>query len=97
MHSIVLIFIWLAGDMYKLSYYMANASPFALRACASFQIFTDLCILAQFAIYRKNSLQKDVEVAAEEDKQSKYEIVSGLGAPKLEHFVSASTSLSSSE
>ena len=47
--------IWLGGDLYKLSYYMANLSPLALRACASFQIFMDLCILAQFALYRKNT------------------------------------------
>ena len=53
--SIILIFIWLAGDLYKLSYYMGNSSPLALSACASFQIFTDLCILAQFAVYRKNN------------------------------------------
>ena len=33
---------------------MANMSPIALRACAAFQIFTDLCILAQFAIYRNS-------------------------------------------
>ena len=51
----MLIFIWLAGDLYKLSYYVGNQSPFALRACASFQIFMDLCILAQFGLYRKNS------------------------------------------
>ena len=51
----MLIFIWLAGDLYKLSYYMANASPIALQACAAFQIFMDLCILAQFVIYRKNT------------------------------------------
>ena len=51
-----MVLIWLAGDMYKLSYYMANGSPFALRACATFQIFTDLCILAQFAMYRKNTV-----------------------------------------
>lgn len=53
--SPILILIWLTGDLYKLSYYVANTSPFALRACASFQIFTDLCILSQFVIYRKNN------------------------------------------
>lgn len=51
----LLILIWLCGDLYKLSYYMANASPLALKACASFQILVDLCILAQFVVYRKNT------------------------------------------
>ena len=56
--SIVLILIWLGGDLYKLSYYVAHASPFALQFCAGFQIIVDICILGQFAIYRKNSVTK---------------------------------------
>jgi hypothetical protein len=28
--SIILIFIWLAGDCYKLTYYLVNESPIAL-------------------------------------------------------------------
>jgi hypothetical protein len=63
----VLIFIWLGGDLYKLSYYVANQSPFALRACASFQIFMDLCILAQFGLYRKNTEAK-ISQAADNEK-----------------------------
>lgn len=43
--SIVLILIWLWGDVYKLSYYIGNSSPVALQACSSFQILTDLLIL----------------------------------------------------
>lgn len=53
--SIVLILIWLWGDVYKLSYYIGNSSPVALQACSSFQILTDLLILGQFALYRRNT------------------------------------------
>jgi solute carrier family 66, member 2 len=53
--SIMLILIWLGGDLYKLSYYIAHASPLALQLCAAFQIFIDICILGQFALYRKNT------------------------------------------
>jgi hypothetical protein len=48
----VLILIWLCGDCYKLSYYVATNGPMALRLCAFFQICTDICILSQFVIYR---------------------------------------------
>lgn len=43
--SIVLILIWLGGDLYKLSYYVAHSSPFALQFCSFFQIIVDICIL----------------------------------------------------
>ena len=62
MLSVILIFIWLGGDCYKLSYYLANESPLALRACASFQIFTDLCILSQFVIYRSNGQKNSLSL-----------------------------------
>lgn len=51
----MLIFIWLGGDLYKLSYYVATHAPLALQGCAGFQIFTDLCILMQFGLYRDAS------------------------------------------
>lgn len=60
------------GDLYKLSYYVSNSSPIALQACASFQIFTDICILSQFAIYR-NASEKDVKSSPKPEK--KYKIV----------------------
>ena len=47
---------------------MANASPIALRACASFQIFTDICILGQFVIYRKNTKAASVSEKPEYEK-----------------------------
>jgi solute carrier family 66, member 2 len=68
--SIVLILIWLTGDLYKLSYYMGNHSPVALQACASFQILTDLMILGQFAVYRKNGAEVKKEYEAPTRKVS---------------------------
>jgi hypothetical protein len=82
----VLIFIWLTGDLYKLSYYMGNQSPLALQACASFQILTDLLILAQFAVYRKNK----------GDSKPLYEPVSkDTEPPKFDSRTSTSASLNS--
>jgi len=68
---VLLIFIWLGGDCYKLSYYLANLSPLALRVCASFQIFTDLCILSQFVIYRRRPLEKPIAFKTEDEVDSK--------------------------
>lgn len=44
--AVVLIMIWLGGDLYKFSYYIGAQSPVALVACAFFQICVDLCILS---------------------------------------------------
>ena len=58
---------------------MANASPFALRACASFQIFTDICILGQFVIYRKNT-----KAASVSQKPNYEKIVQASDPPKVD-------------
>ena len=50
--SVVLIVIWLCGDLYKFSYYAGTSSPAALVMCAFFQICMDVCILSQFWVYR---------------------------------------------
>eukprot|EP00347_Sterkiella_histriomuscorum_P019285 403342230 len=52
--AVILILIWLCGDLYKFSYYASNNSPIALVCCAFFQICTDICILSQFWLYRNN-------------------------------------------
>ena len=53
--AIVLIFMWLLGDFYKLSYYSGSGAPIQLLACAMFQVVTDVAILSQFWIYRENT------------------------------------------
>ena len=83
----MLIFIWLGGDLYKLSYYMANSSPLALQACAMLQIFTDLCILGQFALYRNSS-----------EKDFKYKIIKPVPIPPLiDHSQEEPTEASSNQ
>ena len=59
--SIVLIGMWLFGDLYKLSYYSAQAAPVQLFACAGFQVMMDLAILSQFWIYRAENARKEQE------------------------------------
>ena len=78
MNRVLLILIWLCGDLYKLSYYMANASPLALKACAAFQILMDLCILGQFVAYRRNT--KVAELSA----PRKGEVVVGCSTPTVD-------------
>ena len=46
-----LIFMWLLGDAYKLSYYSSQDAPIQLVACSAFQILTDIAILFQFWLY----------------------------------------------
>lgn len=59
--SVVLILIWLAGDLYKFTYYSSNNSPIALVICATFQICTDISILSQFWIYRNAKQSTSVQ------------------------------------
>jgi len=59
--SIVLIGMWLFGELYKLSYYSAQAAPIQLFACAGFQVTMDLAILSQFWIYRAENARKEQE------------------------------------
>jgi hypothetical protein len=63
--------IWLGGDLYKLSYYAATKSPIALQLCAAFQIFTDLCILAQFSLYRNRSSVECVKADSKVEENEK--------------------------
>jgi hypothetical protein len=55
--AIVLILMWLLGDIYKLSYYSGSGAPIQLLACAAFQVITDVAILTQFWFYRKNTAE----------------------------------------
>ena len=66
LYSVALPLIWLGGDLYKLSYYTATQSPMALQLCAGFQIFTDLCILAQFGYYKSSNYKVGDDTDAKE-------------------------------
>jgi hypothetical protein len=70
----MLILIWLGGDLYKLSYYVAHASPLALQLCAAFQIFTDICILGQFALYRNNTKSPVKSLSSSSNEAEKEEL-----------------------
>jgi uncharacterized protein with PQ loop repeat len=41
----MLIFIWLFGDLFKLSYYYGNKIPLQLMICSGIQVVIDLLIL----------------------------------------------------
>ena len=51
--SVVMIGMWLFGDMYRVSYYEQKHSPAQLIICAFFSCLVDCAILTQFYIYRK--------------------------------------------
>ena len=55
--SYLMIFGWLAGDIFKVSYYCSRNTPIQLIACAIFQLSTDFIVIYQ--IYYYNTLYKD--------------------------------------
>ena len=70
--AMILIFMWLLGDFYKLSYYNSTGAPVQLLACAAFQVVTDIAILSQFWLYRV----KTAQMTSQDQKKSKFELIS---------------------
>lgn len=64
--SLILILMWLVGDVYKMSYYQTTAAPVQLLMCACFQVTVDVSIISQFWLYRKETarLRKEAKRAA---------------------------------
>jgi len=50
----LLIFMWLFGDLFKLSYYYGHGIPMQLLACSGVQVVVDVIILGQFPLYMAN-------------------------------------------
>ncbi len=67
---VVMVMLWLAGDLMKAAYYTNIAAPIQLAMCACFQILMDLVILCQFSLYRKPRPRSREEEARQLDRSS---------------------------
>lgn len=53
--SLVMVLLWLGGDIYKATYFIINDSPFQFWLCGLLQITIDLLILFQVCLFRQNA------------------------------------------
>ena len=51
--SYLLIFGWLSGDIFKVSYYCSRNTPIQLIICAIFQLSTDFIVIYQIFYYKQ--------------------------------------------
>ena len=58
--SYLLIFGWLSGDIFKVSYYCSRNTPIQLVICAIFQLSTDFIVIYQIYYYNQQ-LQKNID------------------------------------
>ncbi|XP_046897486.1 solute carrier family 66 member 2 [Hypomesus transpacificus] len=56
--SINMVLLWMAGDCFKMAYFVLNESPFQFLLCGLAQILVDLCILFQSFFYNQETLDK---------------------------------------
>ena len=50
--SYLMIFFWLSGDIFKVTYFLYRDTPIQLIACAIFQLTTDIILTSQIVYYR---------------------------------------------
>ena len=55
--SAIFILNWVAGDFFKLYYYLKTSSPFSLVIATGFQMSVDFLILGSFFIYSNNEME----------------------------------------
>lgn len=55
-----MVFLWLAGDLAKLLFYVLKQQPVQFIFCATFQSTFDALILAQFAMFRRTETDEKV-------------------------------------
>ena len=65
-----MILLWLAGDVFKLHYYVSNESPMQLVLGTLFTGVIDLAIMGQFIVFSANTAKK---VQEEKDTVKKEE------------------------
>lgn len=54
LHSVKMVLLWMAGDVFKTTYFMMNESPAQFWACGSAQILVDAAILLQVPLYSRD-------------------------------------------
>ncbi|XP_037111335.1 solute carrier family 66 member 2 [Syngnathus acus] len=53
--SVKMVLLWMAGDVFKTSYFLINQSPSQFWVCGSVQILIDMAILLQVLFYSQDS------------------------------------------
>ncbi|XP_057693335.1 solute carrier family 66 member 2 [Corythoichthys intestinalis] len=53
--SVKMVLLWMAGDVFKTSYFVINQSPSQFWLCGSVQIFIDVAILLQVVSYNQDT------------------------------------------
>ncbi|KAM9814654.1 solute carrier family 66 member 2 [Syngnathus typhle] len=53
--SVKMVLLWMAGDVFKTSYFLINQSPSQFWVCGSVQILIDVAILLQVLFYSQDS------------------------------------------
>ncbi|XP_061631060.1 solute carrier family 66 member 2 isoform X3 [Phyllopteryx taeniolatus] len=58
--SLKMVLLWMAGDVFKTSYFVMNQSPSQFRLCGCVQILIDVVILLQVLFYsQERSIKRD--------------------------------------
>ena len=73
--SYLLIFGWLCGDIFKVSYYCSRNTPIQLIVCALFQLSTDFIVIYQINYYNQlyyNNLNKLLKFSFCDRNDSRY-------------------------
>ncbi|XP_077451934.1 solute carrier family 66 member 2 [Stigmatopora argus] len=56
--SVKMVLLWMAGDLFKTTYFLINSSPSQFWVCGSVQIVIDVAILLQVIFYGKDTRMK---------------------------------------
>lgn len=57
-HSVKMVLLWTAGDVFKTTYFVMNESPAQFWVCGSVQILIDVAILLQVLYYGQDTRTK---------------------------------------
>lgn len=55
--SVKMVLLWMAGDVFKTTYFVMNESPAQFWACGSVQILVDVAILLQVPLYSRRDIR----------------------------------------
>uniref|UniRef100_A0A672ZG77 Solute carrier family 66 member 2 n=1 Tax=Sphaeramia orbicularis TaxID=375764 RepID=A0A672ZG77_9TELE len=56
--SVKMVLLWMAGDVFKTTYFLINESPAQFWVCGSLQILIDVAILLQVLVYSQDTRVK---------------------------------------
>lgn len=65
--SILMVSIWLTGDILKILYFFRFQAPFQFFVCGFFQLSIDFCIISQIFYYNKNTQNSAEDCVSEKN------------------------------